>query len=125
MPAAVVDASALSALLFNEPEAPAVTRRLGDATLLAPGLLPYEIANVCAMKIRRDRKRRDLLLEAFALFESLDIEIVDVDHCAAVVLADETGLTAYDASYLWLARKLGADLVTLDRELAAASRRSP
>lgn len=125
MPAAVVDASALGALLFNEPEGPAIARQLGDATLFAPGLLPYEIASVCAMKMRRDRKHRDLLLAAFALFESLDIEAVDVDHRAVVSLADETGLTAYDASYLWLARTLGADLVTLDRELATASRRAP
>jgi predicted nucleic acid-binding protein len=38
-----------------------------------------------------------------------------------VDLAEATGLTAYDASYLWLARTLNAELVTLDRKLAAAS----
>ena len=38
-----------------------------------------------------------------------------------VQLAKETGLTAYDASYLWLARTLDADLVTLDRRLAGAT----
>jgi len=32
-------------------------------------------------------------------------------------------LTAYDASYLWLARALGGDLVTLDRKLAASMAR--
>jgi predicted nucleic acid-binding protein len=32
-------------------------------------------------------------------------------------------VTAYDASYLWLAGFLGADLVTLDDRLAAAARR--
>jgi predicted nucleic acid-binding protein len=37
-------------------------------------------------------------------------------------LAAATGLTAYDASYLWLARRLGADLVTLDKQLAKAER---
>ncbi len=36
-------------------------------------------------------------------------------------LATETGLTAYDASYLWLARQLGAELVTLDQQLARAA----
>ena len=38
----------------------------------------------------------------------------------AVALALATGLTAYDASYLWLTRKLGAELVTLDQQLARA-----
>jgi predicted nucleic acid-binding protein len=32
-----------------------------------------------------------------------------------------TGLSAYDASYLWLARDLDVELVTLDRQLAKAA----
>ena len=42
-----------------------------------------------------------------------DIQPVDV-----ALVASATGLTGYDASYLWLAGVLGADLVTLDSELA-------
>jgi len=30
-------------------------------------------------------------------------------------------LTGYDASYLWLAQRLNAELVTLDRDLARAA----
>jgi predicted nucleic acid-binding protein len=37
-----------------------------------------------------------------------------------VLLAQATGLTAYDASYLCVAAMAGADLVTGDRALAAA-----
>ena len=48
------------------------------------------------------------------------IDILAVDHRNALVLAEQTGLTAYDASYLWLAEALDAELVTLDRALAAA-----
>ena len=43
-----------------------------------------------------------------------------MDRVAVLDLAERTGLTAYDASYLWLARELKAELVTLDRKLAAA-----
>ena len=32
----------------------------------------------------------------------------------AVALAMKTGLTGYDASYLWLAQTAGAQLLTLD-----------
>jgi hypothetical protein len=39
----------------------------------------------------------------------------DVDAGDLVLLAHATGTTAYDASYLWLAASLGADLVTLER----------
>ena len=120
MDAAVVDASALGAILFNEPEGPAQAQRLGGAALIAPGLLLYEIANVCVTKVRRHPRLRDGLLAAFALVERFDIEFVDVDHREVVALADRSGLTAYDASYLWLARRLNAALVTLDAESAAA-----
>ena len=120
MDAAVVDASALGAILFNEPEGPALAQRLGGAALTAPRLLLYEIANVCVTKVRRHPQLRDGLFAAFALLERFDIEFVDVDHREIVALADRSGLTAYDASYLWLARKLDAALVTLDAELAAA-----
>jgi predicted nucleic acid-binding protein len=49
------------------------------------------------------------------------VESVDVDYLGALALAEATGLKAYDASYLWLARELAAELVTLDRRLAAAA----
>ena len=45
---------------------------------------------------------------------------LDVDAGDVVLLAHATGTTAYDASYLWLAASLGADLVTLDNRLARA-----
>jgi len=58
----VVDASALAALLFGEPEAEAVADRLEGSSLFAPTLLGYEIASVCLKKLRRDPIRRDVLL---------------------------------------------------------------
>jgi predicted nucleic acid-binding protein len=116
----VVDASALGALLFGEPEAEAVSERLEGARLAAPQLLLFEVANVCLTKARRDPGRRDALRTAFRLVHRLAIEMVVVDHAAALDLAEAKGLTAYDASYLWLAGALGAELVTLDRKLGAA-----
>jgi predicted nucleic acid-binding protein len=56
-----------------------------------------------------------------ALRARMPIEIMAVEYGAVVALAETTGLTAYDASYLWLARLLGAGLITLDRRLAAAA----
>ena len=119
----VVDASALAALLFGEPEAEAVAASLEGARLTAPALLGFELANVCLTKMRRHPAQRDSLRAAFRLADRLAVETVAVDHSAALDLAEATGLTAYDASYLWLARALGGELVTLDRKLAAAMAR--
>ena len=43
----VVDASALAALLFGEPEAEAVAALIDESQLVAPSLLAFELANVC------------------------------------------------------------------------------
>lgn len=115
-----MDASALAALLFGEPEAGLVAERLGDARLVAPALLAFELANVCLTTCRRHPMLRAALMEAFALRERLRVEEVSVDHDAVLGLAQASGLTVYDATYLWLARQIGADIVTLDRQLAAA-----
>ncbi|MFO1080061.1 MAG: type II toxin-antitoxin system VapC family toxin [Reyranellaceae bacterium] len=116
----VVDASALAALLFGEPEAAAMAERLTGARLVAPSLLHYEVANIFLTKSRRHPEQRDALRAAFELLSRLPVSPVTIDPSAMLDLAEATGLTAYDASYLSLARSLGADLVTLDRKLAAA-----
>jgi predicted nucleic acid-binding protein len=117
----VVDASALAALLFGEPDGAAVADRLGGAELIAPALLPFEVANTCIKKMRRHPDQRDALIAAFRKLDRMEIGIVEIDQEEAIVLAERSGLTAYDASYLWLARKTRSELVTLDGSLKAAS----
>jgi predicted nucleic acid-binding protein len=114
----VVDASALGALLFGEPGGAAVAERLREAELIAPALLPFEVADVCLKKMP---DRRDALAAAFEMLDRVEVDVVDIDHSEALELAERVGLTAYDASYLWLARRTGSELVTLDRRLAVAA----
>lgn len=94
---------------------------LSDANLVAPALLDFELANVCLLKLRRRPELRFFLLAAYRLRAKIRVEEVAVDHDQVLELATLTGLTAYDASYLWLSRRLSAELVTLDRQLARAA----
>ncbi|MFQ5954208.1 MAG: type II toxin-antitoxin system VapC family toxin [Kiloniellales bacterium] len=116
----VVDASALGALLFGEPDGERIAARLEGTSLVAPSLLPFEVANVCLTKIRHHPDLRDGLVNAFGLLERMEIVEVEIDHAEALLLAEKAVLTVYDASYLWLAETLGAELVTLDTRLEAA-----
>ena len=93
---------------------------LDGAELVAPTLLSFELANVCLTKCRRHPDLREALLAAFQLRGRLGIAETAVDHEDVLELALRSGLTAYDASYLLLARKLGAELVTLDEALTRA-----
>ena len=121
-PVHVVDASALGALLFGEPEAEEVAGRLSGAVLVAPALLAFELASIALEKIRSEPDSRDAILRNLALHLRMEIETVVVEHADVVALAQERGLTCYDASYLWLFTRLGAEsLVTLDVTLAEAA----
>lgn len=116
----VVDASAVVALLFNELARDEVVARLRDSSLHAPSLIGFEVANACLKKMRTSPGERQALLEALSLLDHLSITPRAIDFNAAIVLAERTRLSLYDASYLWLSHAIGAELVTLDAKLAAA-----
>jgi predicted nucleic acid-binding protein len=118
----VVDASALAAVMFDEPGSGALDARLADAEIHAPAILQFEIANVAWKKMQRTPAEGVAILTALrTVMDDSGITWVDVNLTDVVLVAKATGLTPYDASYLWLAGSLGADLVTLDTRLAAAS----
>jgi predicted nucleic acid-binding protein len=79
------------------------------------------LANICLIKSRHHPDQLSALIEAFRLRDQLGLEEIAVDHADVVALAAQTGLTAYDASYRWLSRRLGAPLITLEQKLANAA----
>lgn len=120
---AVVDASALAAIVFNEPMAELIRDRLANRQLVAPRLLAYELLNTAAKKIRRHPEQAAAVRAgvARALADDVVIYWTDVEPGPVLDLAVTTGLTAHDATYLWLAKHLDAELVTLDGELGRAA----
>src|SRR5258708_31606370 len=84
----VVDASGLA--IFGEPEA--VAGRLGEARLVAPDLIGFELANVCLIKSRGDPEKRAMLPAALKLRDQFMLEEVSVDHVTVLELATATGL---------------------------------
>ena len=52
----------------------------------------------------------------------MDIHWIGVDHRGVMELALATGLTTYDATYLYLARALDISLATFDQRLQQAAR---
>lgn len=114
----VLDASSMTALLLN-PEAGehAVVR---GAELLAPSVLPYEVANV----LRRLHSKRRLASrhasQAFADFTTLDVALWDWSLISDRVWQLRANLSSYDAAYVALAELTSATLLTRDARLARA-----
>jgi predicted nucleic acid-binding protein len=93
--------------------------------LVAPGLLHYEVAN--ALHQYRKSGARSTVAAAASLRAALELPITlhsdGVLHERAMNLAERFSLgAAYDAHYLALAERLGAEFWTADRRLANSVR---
>ena len=119
--AIVVDASALAAITFGESEGPALADYIDGETLLAPALIDFELTNLAVTKARRHPELIEKILASLETALAIRMARVSVPGPDVLALALKTGLTAYDASYLWLARSRDAELVTLDRRLLRLS----
>ena len=118
----VADASALAAIIFGEEGAETVLARLEGSALNVPALLKFELTSAAVKKARQNPRQASEIFQRLhsALDPRRGIRWHDIDATDVAILARVTGLSAYDASYLWLAGRLEADLVTLDQRLSEA-----
>lgn len=117
----VVDASVVVAALVDVgPTGRWAEELLTTEDLIAPHLMPVEVANV----LRRAELAADVAPETAALahadLQDLRVDLVPYEPFAARVWELRRNLTAYDAWYVAVAETLGLPLATLDRHLAAA-----
>jgi predicted nucleic acid-binding protein len=119
----VLDASVAVEILLGSGTGRAALDHVGrEAEVHVPEHFHVEVLSVLrryslAGELREPRSSRALGLLA-------DLRAIRYPNLAlaADIWELRTSLTAYDAAYLALARRLGAQLATLDRALAAASR---
>jgi predicted nucleic acid-binding protein len=119
----VVDASAVAELLLARRQADAIRVALAPhPELHVPEHFHVEVLSVLRRySIRKELSERRSTI-ALAALEDLRAVRYPVMEMADIVWELRAGLTAYDAAYLALARRLDARLITLDKGLAAAAR---
>ena len=120
--ARVVDASFCAAMYFRERRYREALRLSQGVDLFAPTLLNYEMASAASRKITENPRLRETVVERLEAFLHTGIHRLDVDYLAVVEVVAATGLTLYDASYLYLARLMGLPLLTFDGELSRVAR---
>ncbi|HSN79281.1 MAG TPA: type II toxin-antitoxin system VapC family toxin [Rhodoferax sp.] len=118
-PPLVLDCSALAGLIFEEDWQAQALQKIEGRSLKAPYLLDIEITSVALKKHRRGGS--DIALSGLARYASMDIELFEVSAIDVFELAKRYQLSAYDASYLWLAAELTCPLATFDEKLAIAA----
>ena len=125
----VIDASATLPWCFAD-EATAATNavltglRTGDEAIV-PAHWPVEVANALLMAVRRRRISPQDAYQFLLDLEFLPIRVEatteNLVRAGVFPLAEQYGLTVYDAAYLELAMRERTPLMTLDNDLRKAA----
>ncbi len=118
----VVDASYLMSYLIPDERVDEVGYKKlhsGKMDLTAPELLKFEVGNVLLLALKRKRLTMSMAEEVLRSFAELPIVFEKINESGVFLLAQKYNLTFYDASYVWLAKKLNVNLLTRDRKMLA------
>lgn len=118
----VVDASFILASLFPDEPSPGSDTVIGkyldkEIELISSWIFELEVLNglrAAQLSKRIGPKQGLNLAERFL---KLGIKCQDIDPYETLKLSQETNLTVYDASYVWLARSKRVPLLTQDRKM--------
>ena len=118
----IIDASfALGFLLPDEHSAKVdkIFRQFANGNIILEStfLLGFEIANALTLAKRRKRITFENAKKLLRLFQKWDIKYTEVKLDEVLKISLEKDISAYDASYLWLSKKKGYKLLTLDKKL--------
>ncbi len=118
----VVDTSVLVAVVTSEAERVQLIGRTRGAELIAPPSVHWEVGNAFAAMLKRRRVHLHQVRQALAAYEQIPVRFIDVDLAAALHLAAEHNIYAYDAYVIACAQTRRCGLLTLDRGLAKAAK---
>jgi predicted nucleic acid-binding protein len=114
----VVDASAIIAVIANEPDKEKLIQITRGADLLAPASIHWEIGNAFSAMIKRERIKLDQALNALEIYNRIPIRYTQVELEETLPIVAEHEIYAYDAYLIRCAIKYNACLLTLDQKLA-------
>jgi predicted nucleic acid-binding protein len=111
----LLDASAIMAVIADEPESQIVINYTQNATIVSPIIISYEIANALTRMMKRNIiATEEQMVNLIKYFKQVPIKMVDIDLEKALKIAWQYKIYAYDAFYLEAAQRLQLPLVTFD-----------
>lgn len=113
----VIDASALIAVVTNEPEKANLIQLTQNVDLITPHSVHWEIGNAFSAMLKRNRIQVSDALQAIEAYLSIPIRFVDVELDEVVKLANTLNIYAYDAYLIRAAIKYKSPLLSLDQSL--------
>jgi len=113
----VVDASAIIAVIANEPRKSDIIQATQGATLIAPASIHWEIANAFSAMFTRSRLTLEQAIKALTIYKQIPIRFVEVELEESLRIAEQLNIYAYDAYLLRCTQKQKTPLLSLDKTL--------
>ena len=110
----LLDASAIMAVILNEPNRDKVINQTKNAILLSPEVISFEIGNALLNLFKKHKITEEKLLEVYKNYAAIPIRSIRVDVEKALKIACKYKICAYDAYYLEVAYRLKLPLITFD-----------
>lgn len=113
----VADTNTFLAVALEEEEKTWLIERTVGHDLVAPAVLPFEIANALSALVRRRVLSEKQLAAAWDAAAFIPVELAAIDVRGALLLAGRLKIYAYDAFFLQCALETKCPLLTLDKRL--------
>ena len=119
----VADTNTFIAVALNEPEKDMIIRLTEGHDLVAPEVLPFEIGNALTAMMKRNALKADEVILAWDMVQQIPVDLRRIDIGAALNIATQYNIYAYDAYFLECARNLRSPLLTLDQQMQGIARK--
>jgi len=114
----VLDASAIIAVITDEPEAVLVLEHSQNALFISPSVISFEIANSLSRMVKKGLiNDRYKILDIINSFEQIPIRLFNNNLENVMRIVWDYKIYAYDAFYLEAAKSLNVPLLTLDKDM--------
>ena len=111
----LLDASAIIAVIANEPEREFVIKNTQNTKIVSPNIITIEIFNALTRMMRKDViDSKEKMIQLHKNFKKMPIKIEEIDIEKAIEIAWKFKIYAYDACYLETAKRLNLPLITFD-----------
>jgi predicted nucleic acid-binding protein len=113
----IADTNTFIAVALNEPEKGMIIRLTEGHDLVAPEVLPFEIGNALTAMMKRNVLKTDEIILAWDIVQHIPVDLRRIDIGAALNIAIQYNIYAYDAYFLRCALDLHSPLLTLDQQM--------
>jgi len=114
----VLDASAIIAVIADEPESDIVINCTRNAILVSPNIVSSEIANSLTKMMKRGIiNNKEKMIELIKVFQMIPIKLTEINLEESLEIAWNYKIYAYDAFYLETAKRLNLPLLTFDNKM--------